>query len=44
MLEFHGFIEQLLHTPDMTQEDIGEKLLDVFKRIRALRDRELLLH
>jgi KaiC/GvpD/RAD55 family RecA-like ATPase len=44
MLEFHGFIKQLLHKPEMKREEIGEELLKVFKRIRKLRDRELLLH
>lgn len=44
MLEFHGFIEQLLHNPSMEQNDVREKLVNVFKRIRNLRDRQLLLH
>ncbi len=44
MHEFHGFLVDLIHNPEMNQTEVGKKLVDVLRRIGKLRDRELLLH
>jgi hypothetical protein len=43
MREIHGLIEYLHNTPQTDADTLGELVVETLARIRALRDRELLL-